>query len=84
LDSMDVRIFVEMAFRDPSYEEFEQRHPSAAELGKKLGVDKKTVSTRINRMEESGFIRYYQTTPNLALFGMQVVSLFRFETKCRG
>jgi len=79
LDSIDVRIFCEMAFGDPGYEEFEERHPSAADLGKKLGLDKKTVRVRVNRMEESGFIKYYQTTPNLALFGMHVVSLFRFE-----
>ena len=68
-----------MAFTDPSYEEFEERHPSAADLGKKLGLDKKTVRIRVNRMEESGFIKYYQATPNLALFGMRVLSLFRFE-----
>jgi DNA-binding Lrp family transcriptional regulator len=69
-----------MAFADPSYEEFEERHPSAADLGKKLGLDKKTVRVRVNRMEESGFIKYYQATPSLALFGMHVVSLFRFTT----
>jgi DNA-binding Lrp family transcriptional regulator len=69
-----------MAFRDPSYEEFEGRHPSAADLGKKLGLDKKTVRVRVNRMEESGFIKYYQAMPNLALFGMHIISHFRFET----
>ena len=79
MDSTDVRIFCEMAFMDPTYEEFEERHPSAAELGKKLGLDKKTVRVRVNRMEESGFIKYYQATPNLALFGIRVISLFRFE-----
>jgi DNA-binding Lrp family transcriptional regulator len=79
LDSTDVRIFCEMAFADLSYQEFEERHPSAADLGKKLGLDKKTVRVRVNRMEESGFIKYYQARPNLALFGMRVVSLFRFE-----
>jgi DNA-binding Lrp family transcriptional regulator len=74
-----VRIFCEMAFADPNYQEFEERHPSAADLGKKLGMDKKTVRVRVNHMEESGFIKYYQATPNLALFGMRVISLFRFE-----
>jgi DNA-binding Lrp family transcriptional regulator len=69
-----------MAFTDPGYEEFEERHPSAADLGKKLGLNTKTVSARVKRMEESGFIKYYQATPNLALFGMRVLSLFRFET----
>jgi DNA-binding Lrp family transcriptional regulator len=79
LDSTDARILCQMAFTDPSYEEFEERHPSAADLGKKLGLDKKTVRIRISRMEESGFIKYYQAMPNLALFGMRVISLFRFE-----
>src|SRR6267143_3430960 len=68
-----------MAFADPIYEVFEARHPSAADLVKKLGLDKKTVRVRVNHLEESGFIKYYQVMPNLALFGMYVVSLFRFE-----
>ncbi len=80
MDATDVRIFCELAFAYPDYEEFEERHPSAADLGRKLGLDKKTVRVRVNRMEESGFIKYYQATPNLGLFGMRVVSLFRFET----
>jgi DNA-binding Lrp family transcriptional regulator len=68
-----------MAFADPGYGEFEERHPSAADLGRKLGLDKKTVRVRVNRMEESGFIKYYQATPNLGLFRMRIISLFRFE-----
>ena len=79
MDSTDVRIFCEMAFADSGYEEFEERHPSAADLGRKLGLDKKTVRVRVNRMEESGFIKYYQATPNLALFEMRVISMYRFE-----
>ncbi len=79
MDSTDVRIFCEMASLDSRYEEFEERHPSAASLGRRLGLDKKTVRVRVDRMEESGFIKYYQATPNLALFGMRVLSLFRFE-----
>ncbi len=69
-----------MAFTDPGYEDFEERHPSAADLGKKLALDTKTVRTRVNRMEDMGFIKYYQATPSLALFGMRIMSLFRFET----
>ena len=74
-----MRIFCELAFTDPAYDEFEGRHPTAASLAKKLGLDAKTVRVRVNRMEESGFIKYYQAAPNLELFGMHVVSLFRFE-----
>ncbi len=79
MDSTDVRIFCEMAFAGKTYEEFEDRHPSAAGLGKKLGLDKKTVRVRVRRMEESGFIKYYQAAPNLALLDSHVISLFRFE-----
>ena len=79
MDSSDVRIFCEMAFGDSSYKEFGGRHLSAAEMGKRLGMDEKTVRVRVNRMEDSGFVKYYQAMPNLALFGMRVVSLFRFE-----
>ncbi len=79
MDSTDIRIFCELAFRDLGYVEFEERHPSAASLGKKLGLDEKTVRVRVKRMEDSGFIKYYQAMPNLSLFGMRVVSVFRFE-----
>ncbi|HEY6282842.1 MAG TPA: winged helix-turn-helix transcriptional regulator [Nitrososphaerales archaeon] len=79
MDSIDVRIFCEMAFSEQSYEQFGERHPSATEMGRKLVLDEKTVRVRVNRMEESGFIKYYQASPNLAFFGMRTVSLFRFE-----
>jgi DNA-binding Lrp family transcriptional regulator len=79
LDSTDIRIFCEMAFREQSYERFGERRPSAAGIGKKLRMDEKTVRARIHRMDESGFIKYYQATPNLAFFGMHTVSAFRFE-----
>jgi len=79
VDSVDVRIFCELAFREQSYETFHERHPSAAEIGKKIGLDEKTVRARISNMEESGFIKYYQASPALSLFGMSSVSLFRFE-----
>ena len=50
-----------------------------AEIGKKLRLDEKTVRARVGRMEESGFVKYYQASPNLGLFGMHAVSLYRFE-----
>ncbi len=80
LDSTDVRIFCEMAFLEQDYVEFRERRPSAARMGRKLGLDEKTVRLRVKRMEESGFVKYYQAAPSLALFGMRRLSLFRFET----
>lgn len=79
MDSTDVRIFCEMAFLEQSYAEFKERHPSAAKMGKKLGLDEKTVRLRVGRLEDSGFIKYYQASPHLGFFGMKCVSLFRFE-----
>jgi DNA-binding Lrp family transcriptional regulator len=79
LDATDVRIFCEMAFLEQNYVEFGERRPSAAKVGKKLGLDEKTVRARVGKMERSGFIKYYQAAPSLALFGMRHVSVFRFE-----
>ncbi|MDA4114217.1 MAG: Lrp/AsnC family transcriptional regulator [Thaumarchaeota archaeon] len=79
LDATDVRIFCEMAFRDLSQGSFADRHVSPSVIGKKLKLDEKTVRVRIKKMENDGFIKYYQATPSLALFGLSIVRLCRFE-----
>jgi len=79
VDAKDVRIFCEIAFRDLSYNASTQRHVSPTEIGRKLGLDEKTVRARITKMEEDGFIKYYQALPSLALFGLKVITLYRFE-----
>ncbi len=79
MDSTDVRIFCEMAFRDLNYSAFADRHVSPADVGRKLGLDVKTVRVRVQKMEDSGFIKYYQATPNLALFGLRSMGSYRFE-----
>lgn len=79
VDAKDVRIFCEIAFRDLSYNATTQRHVSPTEIGRKLGLDEKTVRGRIRKMEEEGFIKYYQAMPSFALFGLRVLSLYRFE-----
>jgi len=48
-------------------------------MGKRLSLDEKTVRVRVRRLEESGFVKYYQASPSLALFGLRHVSLFRLE-----
>jgi DNA-binding Lrp family transcriptional regulator len=48
-------------------------------IGKKLGLDEKTVRTRIKKMEDNGFIKYYQAMPSLALFQLKNVNTYRFE-----
>ena len=79
MDSTDVRIFCEMAFRGSSLDRSEGRGPSPADIGRKLKLDEKTVRARVRHMEDSGFIKYYQASPSLALFGMKVVSDYRLE-----
>lgn len=79
MDSTDVRIFCEMAFREVSYKVSSDRHVSPAEIGKRLGLDEKTVRVRVRKMESSGFIKYYQAMPNLALFGLESMGSYRFE-----
>lgn len=81
LDARDVRIFCEMAFKYLDYNAFIERHVSATEIGKKLGIDEKTVRLRVKKMEEDGFIRYYEAIPNPALFGLNSMGMFGFQTK---
>ena len=68
-----------MAFSDLSSGEFAERHTSPAGIARKLGLDEKTVRLRVKKMEEAGFIKYYQATPDLGLFGLKCLGLFRFE-----
>jgi len=79
MDAVDVRIFVDIAFKDPSFRESAERQASPSIIGKRLKLDEKTVRLRVKKMEDEGFIKYYQAVPNLALFGLNHVGLFRFE-----
>jgi DNA-binding Lrp family transcriptional regulator len=79
MDAKDVRIFCEMAFKGLDYDSFTDRRVSPSSIGKKLGLDEKTVRVRVKRMEDGGFIKYYQAMPNLALFGLKVVKSYRLE-----
>jgi DNA-binding Lrp family transcriptional regulator len=79
MDAKDVRIFCEMAFKGLDYDSFTDRRVSPVAIGRKLGIDEKTVRTRVGRMEDSGFIKYYQAVPNLLLFGLKSVNSYRLE-----
>jgi len=79
MDATDVRIFCELAFKEMGSRAFTERRLSPAGIAKKLGLDEKTVRLRVRRMEEAGFIKYYQITPELALFGLKCLALYRFE-----
>jgi len=79
MDAEDVRIFCELAFQNLGSSTFARKPPSPAEIGKKLSLDEKTVRLRVKKMDEAGFIKYYQATPELALFGLKRLALYRFE-----
>ena len=71
MDAQDVLIFCEMAFKYTDFNAPLERRISPSEIGKKLGLDEKTVRLRVKKMEEDGFVKYYQVVPNLALFNLQ-------------
>jgi DNA-binding Lrp family transcriptional regulator len=79
LDSKDVRIFCEIAFKGLDYDSFTDRRVSPLAIGRKLGIDEKTVRVRVKKMEDDGFIKYYQAMPSLALFQLKNMSTYRFE-----
>ena len=79
MDAKDVRIFCEMAFRGLDYDSFTDRRVSPLAIGRKLALDEKTVRVRVRKMEDEGFIKYYQAVPSLALFGLKIVNSYRFE-----
>jgi DNA-binding Lrp family transcriptional regulator len=79
LDAKDVRIFCEIAFKGLDYDSFTDRRVSPSAIGRKLGLDEKTVRIRVKKMEDDGFIKYYQATPSLALFQLKDINTYRFE-----
>src|SRR4030095_9474805 len=79
LDAKDVRIFCEIAFKGLDYDSFTDRRVSPLAIGRKLGLDEKTVRLRVKKMENDGFIKYYQAMPSLALFQLKTTNTYRFE-----
>ena len=79
MDAKDVRIFCEIAFKGLDYDSFTDRRVSPLAIGRKLRLDEKTVRVRVKKMEDDGFIKYYQAMPNLAFFQLKNMNTYRFE-----
>jgi DNA-binding Lrp family transcriptional regulator len=79
LDAKDVRIFCEIAFRGLDYDSFTDTRVSPLTIGRKLGLDEKTVRLRVKKMEDDGFIKYYQAMPSLILLQLKIMNTYRFE-----
>jgi DNA-binding Lrp family transcriptional regulator len=78
MDAKDVRIFCQMAFKYADYNAFSERRISPTEISRQLGQPERTVRLRIKRMEEEGFIKFYQAIPNFNLFNLNL-SMHGFE-----
>jgi DNA-binding Lrp family transcriptional regulator len=75
MDEKDVKIFCEMGFKYYNYTG-KNRRPSPKEIGAKLGLDEKTVWSRVRRMESEGFIQSYRAIPNPVLFGLPLLCTY--------
>lgn len=79
MDAKDVKIFCEIAFKGLDYDSFTDRRVSPLAIGRKLGLDEKTVRVRVKKMEDDGFIKYYQAMPSLDLFQLKTMNSYRLE-----
>lgn len=59
--------------------QFFLRRVSPLAIGRKLGLDEKTVRVRVKKMEDDGFIKYYQAVPSLALFNLASANRYHVE-----
>src|SRR3989442_6171461 len=78
MDEIDVKIFCEMGFKYYGYTG-KNRRPSPKEIGIKLGLDEKTVRSRVSRMEKEGFIQSYRAIPNPCLFQLPLLCTCGFR-----
>jgi DNA-binding Lrp family transcriptional regulator len=75
MDSLDVKIFLAMGNRNYMIQGGQNRQLNLRHIAKELGVDPDTVRARIKKMENSGFIKYYQIFPNYSIFGLHCLAL---------
>lgn len=74
LDQLDFLIFRSMGFRPYSPQASGLIMLDPWSIGRKLGVDGKTVKSRMRKMQKLGFIKYYQIYPNYRLLGVEAVA----------
>jgi len=79
MDAHDVRIFCALAVSGPPEAIPRSRPPGLRRIAQGLGLDEKTVRVRLRRLEDEGFIKYYQAAPDLALLGISTELTSRFE-----
>lgn len=73
MDAKDVWIFCEIAFKGIDYDSFTDRRVSPSAIGRKLGLDEKTVRSRVKKMENDGFIKYIRLCPGWASLNSKIL-----------
>jgi DNA-binding Lrp family transcriptional regulator len=79
MDAHDVRIFCALAISGPPEALVPARRSGIRRIALGIGLDEKTVRVRLRRLEDEGFIKYYQASPDLSLLGMTAEATHRFE-----
>ena len=80
MDTKDVLIFCQMAFKYTDYTAFYERRISPTEIGRRLGFPERTVRLRIKKMQKEGFIKYYHAIPNFNIFSLKL-AMYGFEAR---
>ena len=70
VDSLDVKIIRTMGLRPYGRVSLAPVQLKPSFFGAQLGVEPETVKARLARMEEAGFIRFYQVYPNFRHLGL--------------
>ena len=78
MDSLDVKIIRTMGLRPYGQTPQDLDHLKPSFIGTKLGVEPETIKARLGRMEEAGFIRFYQLYPNFQHLGLHA-SAYLFQ-----
>ena len=79
LDAKDVRIFCEIAFKGLDYDSFTDRRVSPLAIGRRLGLDEKTVRVRVKKMEDDGFIKCLSGDAQFGTFSTQKYDTYRLK-----
>ncbi len=80
MDPLDIRIMCHLGMCPNVMSFAARRRPDPAEVAKELKIDGKTVRSRMERWEKTGFIKYYQILPNNNILGIKSsLYLFSFD-----
>lgn len=74
MDYLDLQIFRSLGFLPYGQNCGDLSRLNPWVIGKKVGADGRTVKLRLNKMQKSGFIHYFQIYPNFRLLGLNGVA----------